>query len=590
MCYHQKCTASVLSLALIFVLGVPALGHVTVPVGTVIPMRIDISLSSNSTRVGDSFTATVSRPVIVDGRSAVPEGAKVEGHVTGVTPGQRGRAGTIAVTFDRIVFPNGDSTPVDATLTSLSEEGRRRIEQDLRYQDRAAGGGQTRRAVVFMGAGPGANAAIGVGSVSGSSADSTGLGAVLGVLLGNAEKVEVQRGTEFGMLLERSLDVDTTIAGDPQDALTSTDSIRSAQIALRDGNYYNGPINGTMNQSTRDAISNFQHDRNLAITGELNIATARALGIPGDFTDSPTQTIFTSAESIRFAQITMRDRGYYSGPINGELSFATRNAIRQLQRDNNLPITGDLDLRTARLLGIASESGVEGVSIEILNPRAERVDRDSIRISMDVHTRGSAWQIFVNRFVANNVLHVYVRGVPPRFSTGTAIDHHPFTETYNLPNITRVIVHGPQRDFAIDLLGGVGGGTSIGNPRQIAFLANRLLQDFQRDLDIRNNRGQVIFDTRRDFKPSEVEILFHLNSLRAAAELYGQLMASVTDPDAIKGGADSLLRQARLLTRIMKRYPQLTLSTTVKNDWDQLQVELARINVTDANLDSDILR
>jgi len=34
----------------------------------------------------------------------------------------------------------------------------------------------------------------------------------------------------------------------------------------------------------------------------------------------------------------------------------------------------------------------------------------------------------------------------------------------------------------------------------IAFLANRLLQDFQREMNIRNNRGQVIFDTGRDFR------------------------------------------------------------------------------------------
>ena len=609
--YSQKkkesIASSVLVLALILVLGNSVLGHdAVVPIGTVIPMRMDISLSSNSSRVGDPFTATVTDSVIVEGRVAVPEGARVEGHVTGVTSGERARvAGTLAVSFDRIVLANGNSIPVDATLTSLSEEGRRRIEQDLRYQDRAAGGGRTRRAVVFIGTGANANAAIGVGRGSQSTVNGTGLGAVIGVLLGNGETVEVRAGTEFGMMLERSFNVDVDAFADDrvsdnrdngpqsQDVVTSPDSIRSAQIALRDRNYYRGPINGTMSQATREAISSFQHDRNLPLTGDLTIATARALGITVDLTDSPTQGMFTSAESIRFAQVTLRDRGYYSGPINGEITFAMRNAIRQFQKDNNLTITGELDGRTARLLGIASEAGLEGVSIEILNPRAERLDRDSIRISMDVHTRGGGWQIFVNRFVANSTLHVYVRGVPPRFSTGSAIDHHPFTETYNVPNITRVIVHGPQRDFAIDLLaggGGAPGGTGIGNASQISFLANRLLQDFQRDLNIRRNGGQVIFDTRRDLRPSEVEILFQLNGLRAAAELYGQLTTSVTDADAIKSGADSLLRQARLLTRVMNRYPQLAFSTTVRSDWDQLRAELARINVTDNNLDSDIIR
>ena len=196
--------------------------------------------------------------------------------------------------------------------------------------------------------------------------------------------------------------------------------------------------------------------------------------------------------------------------------------------------------------------------------------------------------------MTGNTLHVYVRGVPPRYSTGTAIDHHPFTETYNdLPNVARVIIHGPQRDFTADLLGdrgGTVGATGIGNPRQIALLANRLLQDFQRELNMRNNRGLVIFDTRRDFRPNEVELLFQITSLQAAAELYNQLTASITDPDAVKGAAGGLMRQARLLERIIRRDPQLTLSTTVRADWQQLQAELARINVTDANLDADVIR
>lgn len=604
---HDKRTAcGVFSLVLLVALVAPTLGQrlVTVPVGTVVPLRMDTALSSNSSRVGDRFTATVSRSLLLDNRAVLPEGAKVEGHVTGISPGERGRApGAIAVAFDRIALPNGNAIPIDATLTTLSEEGRRRIEQDVRYQE---SGGRTRRAVVFLGVGGGGGATIGVAA---GGAETTTVGAILGTLLGNGERAEVQPGAEFGMMVERSFTVDTDttiIAGDRvlddrdngarfQSGLSSYDSIRSAQIALRTRNYYNGPINGVMNQTTRDAINSFQHDRNIAISGELDVATARALGIPVEVAGPPAQTVFTSAEAIRFAQISLRDRGYYTGPINGVMNQTMRNAIRQLQRDRHLSMNGDLDLSTARELGIANDSGFESAAIEIMNPRAERIGAGSIRISADVHTQGSGWQVFVNRFVTGNTLHVYVRGVPPRYSTGTAIDHHPFTETYNdLPNVARVIIHGPQRDFTADLLGdrgGTVGATGVGNPRQIALLASRLLQDFQRELNMRNNRGQVIFDTRRDFRPSEVELLFQITSLQAAAELYSQLTASITDPEVVKDAAGGLMRQARLLERIMRRDPQLTtLSTTVRADWQQLQTELARINVTDANLDADVIR
>jgi peptidoglycan hydrolase-like protein with peptidoglycan-binding domain len=609
---RYKKTCGLFSLVLLAVLVAPALGQrpVTVPVGTVVPLRMDTALSSNSSRVGDRFTATVFRSVLVDGRAVPLDGAKVEGRVTGIGPAERGRGrGIIAVAFDRMVLSNGAAIPIDATLTTLSEDGRRRMEQGVRYQEN---GDRARRAVVFLGVGAGEGAAIGV---AGGAAEPTTVGAVLGTLLGNGERAEVRPGTEFGMMVERSfsLDTDTTlVAGDralddrdngaqSQNDLSAYDSIRSAQIALRSRNYYKGPIDGVMNQATREAIQNFQHDRRIAMTGELDVGTARALGVPADIAGPPTQiagpptqTVFISAEAIRFAQITLRDRGYYTGPINGVMNQATHNAIRQLQRDRNLRMSGELDLITAREMGIAGDSGIESAAIDIVNPRAERIGPGSIRISADVHTQGSGWQVFVNRFVTGNTLHVYLRGVPPRYLTNTAVDHHPFTETYNdLPNVARVIIHGPQRDFTADLLtdgAGTVGATAIGNPRQITLLANRLLQDFQRELNMRNNRGQVSFDTRRDFRPNEVELLFQINSFQAAAELYNQLTASITDPDAVKGAAAGLMRQAHFLERIMRRDPQLTLSSAVTADWQQLQTELARITITDANPDGDIIR
>lgn len=489
----------------------------TVPEGTVIPLRMDTLLTSRSSKVGDRFSATVFRSSSVPGRFFAPDGTRVEGHVTAINPGGRGRGpGAIAVAFDKVVFPTGNSIPIDATLTTLSEEGRRKIEQDDRYQD----AGRARRAVVFFGAGRGANVTIGI---AGSGTETTTVGDILGTVLGSGEPVEVPTGTEFGLMVERSFRVD----------------------------------------------------------------------IPSDVAGRPSQSDFGSPDSIRFAQITLRDRGFYTGPIDGVMSRETRNAIREFQRDRSFPLTGDLDVRTARELGVASDTGVESAAIEVVNPRAERVGGGSIRISGDVQTPGGGWQFFVNRFVSNNALHVYIRGVPPRYPSGSGTDHHPLAETYNdLQNVARVIFHGPQRDFTVDLQRSGGGpvGSGIGNPRQISFLANRLLQDFQRDLNIRRDRGQVVFDTRRNFRPNEVELLSQMASLQASAELYNQLTASITDPDAVKGAASGLMKQARLLERIVRRDQQVVLSSIVRSDLEQLQAEIARINLSDINVDNDIIR
>ena len=315
--------------------------------------------------------------------------------------------------------------------------------------------------------------------------------------------------------------------------------------------------------------------------------------------DNPNQRIFGSYEAIRFAQTTLRDRGYYTGQINGQMTPATRDAIREFQREANLPVTGDLDFRTSRALGIANEEGSEGAAIEIINARAERLRNDSIRINLDVQTQGRGWRVFVNHFARGDALHVYVRGVAPRFSTGTAPDNHTFTEGYeNMSNARRVVFQVPQRDITVDLLGGStggsgtgsGSGTGIGNPRQISFLANRLLQDYQRDLNIRGMRGQMTFDSRRNLRESEVELLFQFDALRSSAELYNQLASNVTDLGALKGAADSLLRQVRLANRAMKRGQNINLSSVVTSDWDQLRTELNRITITDNDLDADMDR
>ena len=316
----------------------------------------------------------------------------------------------------------------------------------------------------------------------------------------------------------------------------------------------------------------------------------------GTGSQSQTNQIYTSSEAIRSAQAVLRDRGFYNGPINGVMTPATRTALRQFQRDRNLPETGDLDFRTAQALGIASDTGSAADLVEIDNPRAERISRDSVRIDLTARTRTSGWRIFTDKFVTGNTLHVYVRGVPPRYASGQRIDEQRVSDTIdNAGGVSRVIFHGAQRDITVDLLGrgdtggggNTGGSGNIGNPRQIAFLANRLLNDYSRELNVRTARGEVVFDRGRNLRDREVELLFLFNSLKATADLYNSITTNVNDTEALKGAADSLLRQARLVNRLIKRDNGGSLSNIVATDWDQLKNELSRITLTDVNLDND---
>src|SRR5204862_506008 len=63
--------------------------------------------------------------------------------------------------------------------------------------------------------------------------------------------------------------------------------------------------------------------------------------------------IYTSADRVRAAQQALAQRNYYRGTLTGELDNATRRALFAFQIDNNMTGTGNLDGRTAQLLGVA---------------------------------------------------------------------------------------------------------------------------------------------------------------------------------------------------------------------------------------------
>ena len=61
-------------------------------------------------------------------------------------------------------------------------------------------------------------------------------------------------------------------------------------------------------------------------------------------------------DNIKKLQETLRDKGYYSGHVDGILGPQTRAGIRQYQKSENLPVTGRLDGETSGKLGVGPES------------------------------------------------------------------------------------------------------------------------------------------------------------------------------------------------------------------------------------------
>ena len=82
---------------------------------TVIPIVLDQPLSSTDNQPGDTFTATVND----DGKPEnLPSGTKVEGHVVAAYPMSEGQPATLQLAFDRLVLPDGQTVPIEASLDS----------------------------------------------------------------------------------------------------------------------------------------------------------------------------------------------------------------------------------------------------------------------------------------------------------------------------------------------------------------------------------------------------------------------------------------------------------------------------------------
>jgi len=65
---------------------------------------------------------------------------------------------------------------------------------------------------------------------------------------------------------------------------------------------------------------------------------------------------FIIKNEITKMQETLRDKGHYLGKVDGIFGLRTRAGIRAYQKAESLPITGQVDSRTAEGLGVRPES------------------------------------------------------------------------------------------------------------------------------------------------------------------------------------------------------------------------------------------
>lgn len=183
-----------------------------VPAGTALTVKLETTLATFSNKVGDPFQGSLAQPVVLNGKTVIPAGARIEGRVTKVAEPRRisGRP-TIGIAPEAVVLPTGERFTIDATLVDTNA-GR---DTDVNNEGEFKGAGHDRRDQMETGGGAAGGMLIGglvggpVGVVVGGA---IGAGSAGAHWLSKHRAATLPAGTTLTIELNRPLTMTPVVA------------------------------------------------------------------------------------------------------------------------------------------------------------------------------------------------------------------------------------------------------------------------------------------------------------------------------------------------------------------------------------------
>ena len=153
--------------------------------------------------------------------------------------------------------------------------------------------------------------------------------------------------------------------------------VAAAQLAMMNrGVFVRGGATGVFDTYTWYAVNTFQRHNGLRVTGVIDVATARRLGLfdlanpTVDWTDIRR---WATGPLVTKAQQLLMSRGVFvRGGATGVFDSYTWYAVNTFQRYNALRVTGVIDIATARKLGMfgGASPATTTMSLTLAAPRA----------------------------------------------------------------------------------------------------------------------------------------------------------------------------------------------------------------------------
>jgi len=182
-----------------------------VPAGTALMVRLDTTLATFSSHVGDPFQGKVTQAVVVNGNTLIPVGATVEGRITKLSEPRRiaGKP-TLGILAEAVILPTGERYFLDATLVDTNIRG-----TDVNSEGQFKGQGHDSRDQLEVGGGAAGGMLIGglvggpVGVLVGGA---IGAGGTTTHWLTKHRSAILPAGTELTLELNRTLTMGTAVA------------------------------------------------------------------------------------------------------------------------------------------------------------------------------------------------------------------------------------------------------------------------------------------------------------------------------------------------------------------------------------------
>ena len=203
----------VLLAALLLTIPTVAETNPSLPAGTPLKVKLETTLATFMTKTGEPFSGRIMEPVVVNGKTVIPVGASLQGHVTKVNEPRR-LAGkpTIDIHPESVVLPNGDKFILSATLVDTSV----RNGSDVNEEGEFKGAGHDAKDLMEVGAGTGGGMLVG-GLAGGGEGVLVG-GAIAATAtvvhwLSKRRSAILPAGTELTMELNRPMSMSAASGG-----------------------------------------------------------------------------------------------------------------------------------------------------------------------------------------------------------------------------------------------------------------------------------------------------------------------------------------------------------------------------------------